>query len=49
MDKLQAQRKWELPGSGERVSASHTLLKSNDVQIKLTGQVRHMGNSAQRG
>lgn len=49
MDKLQVQRKWELPGSGERVSASHSLLKSNNVQINLTGQVRHMENSAQRG
>lgn len=49
MDNLQAQRKWELPGSGERVFASHTLLKSKDVQTNLTGQARHMGNSAQRG
>lgn len=49
MDKLQEQRKLELPGSGEGVFASHTLLESNDIQTKLTLQVRHMGNSAETG
>lgn len=34
MDKLQAQRKWELPASGKRVFAIHALLKSNGCSTK---------------
>ena len=49
MAKLPAQRKWELPRSGEGVFASQILLESSNGQTNLTGQVRHTGNSAQEG